>query len=447
MFASSWDTEARNQQHRMNAEMEGDNTKPEHKWSWRIVLLTAICSVAWATATMGFDRFSPKHARLNAICLVSYWVFLVPIWFLAEWKIWGKDSAVRGPRRFVRDVWMGAAALVILLSLRDLMPNPPATPSFTIQVQPELLKTTIWPFVTVFGFVLFRESIGNFFSGISSRVSKLTAFGTTVELATLPTAKALSAPRLDELRPGVAAVAGDSSSSLLRSLADAGHADYVVVNLGDGREWISSRLFILAALIPRVRPIKRIVYLKGPDSQFLGISTPEALYRALAERYEWLEAAYITSHVAISKANAGPLFLNENGMWLYFNLSMQPGRSLLGSIGKDDAQWVLNSFLDQVKATADPGMSDWVRIDSNYVYWEHAEWIASDVLLGLLGSNLDPKSVKRDPSQDDSVAARTLLRHEEAYVPIVDTANRFLRLVDRRSAIDEMVARWLSAPT
>jgi len=312
----------------------------------------------------------------------------------------------------------------------------------------DLLKTVIWPFVTLIGLLLFRESLGNFLSGISGRVSKLSAFGTTVELATLPTAKALSAPRLDELKPAGGAIAGDASGSLLRSLTEGSQADYIQVDLGDGQEWISSRLFILAALIPRVRPIKLIVYTKGSDCQFLGVSTPRALSSALARRSPWLEAIYISAHVVLT--NPGPLppiFVNDK--WLNLGIALQPDRSLIGPIWRDDAQNVLTFFLQQLQTYTDPAKDDWTLIEyfSYSVltrYWEHAEWVTSDILVSMLGTELDPKSVKRDPSQDATVTTRTLLRHEEDYVPVVDTANRFLRLVDRRSAIDELTNRWLS---
>jgi hypothetical protein len=65
-------------------------------------------------------------------------------------------------------------------------------------------------------------------------------------------------------------------------------------------------------------------------------------------------------------------------------------------------------------------------------------------LVQLLGKRMHTIPVKRDPSEDGTVAARTLLRHDEDYVAIVDMAGRFLHLVDRRKAIDQVLRRGLT---
>ena len=61
-----------------------------------------------------------------------------------------------------------------------------------------------------------------------------------------------------------------------------------------------------------------------------------------------------------------------------------------------------------------------------------------------LGRNLNTSAVKRDPSADSAVTARTLLRHDADYVAIVDMAGRFLRLVDRREPLDQVARQELA---
>lgn len=71
-------------------------------------------------------------------------------------------------------------------------------------------------------------------------------------------------------------------------------------------------------------------------------------------------------------------------------------------------------------------------------------WVTVTALVNLLGRQLNPNAVKRDPSVDDTVITRTLLRHDSHYVAIVDGFDRFEHLIDRHIALDQVVRREMT---
>lgn len=102
---------------------------------------------------------------------------------------------------------------------------------------------------------------------------------------------------------------------------------------------------------------------------------------------------------------------------------------------------MLTQFLFLVQQRNVPKTAGWTDLGS---YIEHADWVSDTSLIQLLGRRLNVTSVKRDPSESGTIAARTLLRHDEHYVAVVDMDGRFLRLVDRRKATDKVVRESLA---
>ena len=54
-------------------------------------------------------------------------------------------------------------------------------------------------------------------------------------------------------------------------------ADYIELDLGTGREWLTSRLYLLSAHIPEVSGVQRLVFVEtraGLPRQFAGVAHP-----------------------------------------------------------------------------------------------------------------------------------------------------------------------------
>jgi hypothetical protein len=401
----------------------------KHKITCFVVATLAVICLLWAVSSLGFEfpQLSSYQRHLDVIALVFVWALGPAIWFSWEWSIWKKETGLAIGQQYARDFWLGAGAIVLFLAAENLhttsIPATGAVPVGSWAV--DVVKAIAWPLIAGFACILFQKPIGDFLTGISARASKIGAFNVTIELATLPDAQRWSGPGLDDLKEEFPAAASDSSGGLFRSIAETTHADYVVVDLRDGDAWLTSRLFILTTLISRVRPIQRIVFLDGPAAAFLGECSPASVTRALARNYPWLEEAYISALVSV----------NNNAIVLRDRVS------LVGQIAPNEASLVLTNFLTNVRQYGGVPLKGWTTLAN---YHEHADLISTESLVHLLGKSLNRIPVVRDPSEDGTTTARTLLRHDEDYVAVVDMAGSFLRLVDRRKACDQVVRRGLS---
>lgn len=301
----------------------------------------------------------------------------------------------------------------------------PAAPAVVSSPWVELVKALAWPVAALVLLILYRRPLGDFLSGVSSRISKFSAFGATVEIATFSTARVLTAPILDELKSNEGALATDSSGTLLRSLLEGPHADFVIVNVGEGREWFNTRLYILCALLQRTRPVRRIVFLEGVDGQFLGTCRPSELFEAMDAYYGYLRIAYEAAHAT--------------------NYDVPP--LLIGRLSAQQAQTLLSMFLGKVQAAVDPKTPGWIEVGASQyraAYWEEASWLTGESLRSLLGGALETRRLERNPSEDGATAGQTLLRHDEPLVAVVDTQGRFHTLIDRIEAMDTVMRSSLS---
>ena len=396
-----------------------------HRNACIVVALVAAALFIWAVSTLwlGYPRLSSEALDFNAMALIFLWGIGPAIWFAAVWRIWKSEVGLASAQQYARDFWIGAGAIVLILATSNLgkVPNvPPRQYEVAWKLIVEVIRITAWPILAALGLVMLRQPLSSFFDALGSRASKIGAFNVEIELSTLPEARAWLGPALDDLRKEYPATAGDSSGSLFRAIADATHADYVIVNLEGGEAWLTSRLFILATLIPRVRPIKRIVFLSDDDN-FVGEAQPSAVAAAIAQRFPWLEEAYVAAHSIV----------NNNQLTL--------STTLFGRLEPQIADMLLGNFLYGVRGNGSG--DEWIDFGD---YKERAEWINSTSLKRFLGRNLELGSVRRDPSMDALSLTKILLRHESAYVAIIDSAGRFAHLIDRHRALDQVVRRELN---
>ncbi len=392
--------------------------------------LAALAVVGWAiTAAWLAWPGSAAGTRL-VVATVLVWGMGVPVLLVAEGAVPGAGRYLRLARTFGRALWLGAGAVVLLLVVRDVAAvlATGAGPEIDWRLAADVLKSALWPLVTAVGIVALRQPLGAFVTTLGARASKISALNVTLELATLPEAQSWSGPALDDFKAAYPATATDSSGGLFRAIAETTLADYVTVDLGEGREWLTSRLFILAALVPRVRPIGRIVFLHGSAASYLGEAPPADVADALARAYPWLEQAYVRSLTQIETSTATP------------QIELQPGRGVLGWLRPEIGAQLLSQYLNEVKVGT-PG-ADWVTLSAGYS--EHAAWLSADAVRTLLGRLLGDAAVTRDPAGDDAAAGRTLLRHDDDFVAVVDTRGRFLYLIDRKRAADEALQRELA---
>ena len=311
-----------------------------------------------------------------------------------------------------------------------------------------LLHALVWPIVILVIALIYRKEIPVFIKSIGSRLSKLEFAGLSIELAK---AKAFvpdwSAGALD-LRHTAAAiqVTDSTAATFITQLSEKGDADYAEVNLAKGDEWLTSRLFILAIVFARTKGIRCFVFVEtsgGTRNRFVCWATPAKIRWALARRFPWLEQAYAKAYAAIMSPPP-PLnpqaFIASNHGGLGHNFSQpDPGLSVE----------LLKKYLENIQVPAAPpapnDLQNWVLIDDANQIYEHAQWLTSELLEGLLSKDCNRSriSLTEIRSKSTTKQLRAFLSIPDQFVAVTAEDQRFEYLVDR-SAILEQVGKQLA---
>ncbi len=80
---------------------------------------------------------------------------------------------------------------------------------------------------------------------------------------------------------------------IVKGIIDSQNTKSIVVDLGMGTDWWSTRLYLLAALASDFTQIKQIVFVQ--QERFIGMASPFAIRRALAVKHPMVETAYRNS--------------------------------------------------------------------------------------------------------------------------------------------------------
>jgi hypothetical protein len=299
----------------------------------------------------------------------------------------------------------------------------------------ELLKAVAWPLVACMALVAFREPIGRFLSGLAQRVKKFSAFKVEFELTEV-TAKQVTGPVLSEIRSSEPMFVGDSAGQIFAQLLEERRADYVVIDLGDGEEWLSSRLFIVAAMFGGMRGVRSMVFTAGTGANadaFVGIASLQDVRWRLARAYPWFE-------VALSKAVTGAV--------PYEPAQMAPGTPMFrtdrGGYEPYIAGSIARTFIDLLQAKTAPGSPGWEQIRDNPPVWERAEWVTQSRLRTLLGDSLSKASVLNPGERPKQEVVRSVFSQPAPFVAGI-TAGRFSEVFDRATMLEQVAHQVATA--
>jgi hypothetical protein len=292
----------------------------------------------------------------------------------------------------------------------------------------ELVKALAWPMVFVGALVGFRKPLQQLIAQLGQRATKLSVFNLSVELSTIPEfAPAWSGPHLSDVRQLSSADEFSSGAmALFEQIRAEGSSDYAVIDLGKGQQWLTSRLFIFAIMLERMRGLRCLVFVEETGNvrrRFLGSASPNDVRWALARRYSYLETAFLK---ACSEKE---------------NLEI---RSPQGALDPWVATEVVNAFLKQIQSDllppdADP--EDWITIGQRAL-WERARWIDGGRFERLFRDILLESWVKESPDASPSERVRAILRRPGSVVAVVDGECRFKSLVDRMALLEEAASRF-----
>jgi hypothetical protein len=332
------------------------------------------------------------------------------------------------------------------------------------------ISSVLWPVVILTVLLVYRHKLAILIGRILSRVKKVEFAGISLEWAEvkeLSTGWLVPEGGLDlrSSQQGLE-VFESSGANILAQLEQPLDGDYVVIDLGDGGEWLTSRLFILAVLFEGLRGVKALVFVDTKDGiakHYVGWAEPKMLTRALAKRYPKFEAAYSAARAIIDKPHL--VYLPQSNVPITQTglLDSQAGSDLFKQFLfrlKPRSQPVipLNEAADWTPMPSNPGFSEyagkpnepsdvreWVELNGIRFY-EYAQWLNRTILGELLGENLHTAALNeaRINGKPESVKIRAVLFLKGDLVALVKENERFDQLIDRRALMEEVLAANLA---
>ncbi len=362
--------------------------------------------------------------------------------------------------------------VVRLESAAVQVPNPAVAPTSPSVAWIGFSSALAWPIAAIAIALTFRKPLGYFLSGLAGRVTKLSAFRVELELATAPSAAA--GPLLDDIRSATTLAAiNDSTRMMLEQAQSTMPADYAVIDLGAGHEWLTTRLFIAAVMLERMRGAKVFVFLETTPAlarRFVAICALSEIRWSLACMYPWMEAAWLRACTNVfpafvpSSTPAGVTVPN-GAAWLPDPLTINPDpspiQSSTGALEPWTARNVVGQFIQllQIAAPAtqppilavpasvsapvvvtSPSPGDtWVTFASGTR--ERAAWVTRQMLERMLPA--EAFELWTDEVRDAPRARRTrnVLRRPGLFVALVRGDREYVRLVNRSVLLEEL-ATW-----
>jgi len=298
------------------------------------------------------------------------------------------------------------------------------------------LAAIIWPMAIFLIAYLYRDGILQLLQKIPGRISKLGIGGFSIELAQVREFEhEWFGPGVVNLRKtGSSDDVNDSTArTFIEQIRHTTPLDYAVVNLGGGKEWLTSRLYILSIILKRMRNTKAFVFVEKSGDvrrQYVGSATCEQVRWAFALRFNWLEQAFATAYGQIDDFS----IVSSKGK---LAKSDQPSDPL-------PAINLMQNFLNAIQTLPVPSPADdeeWIVIKKEPELKEHAAWLTASMLEEIMGNELDTESV---PSH--ILSERTELQKIELieqisgnYLALTRADGRFESLIDRSQVIENTV--------
>lgn len=298
----------------------------------------------------------------------------------------------------------------------------------------EFLAAAAWPIVVLLGVVWFRDSIAQIATGLGSRAKKVSIGNFAIELDTMPTFTPDWSLDTGDARSLSSSALFDSySESLFNQIAQEGATDYVIVDIGTGKEWLASRLFIFSIMLERFRGLRCFVFVEtrsGFIKRFVGTETPQRVRWSLAQHHPWLEASYVQAYNMFMST---PTHDEQHEMIL----------SIQGELETTTARGITQQFVTNMQNVGNLTVeelekhSDWVSFESDAgLTWEKTCWLDYGKLHQLLPGLATNEYIVKTASKDKEVLSQEMLRCSGDYVALVNEDRQFIDLVDRRSMLE-----------
>jgi hypothetical protein len=313
-----------------------------------------------------------------------------------------------------------------------------------------LTQILVWPLVAMIALVIFRRPIGRALVGLSNRATKLDLRVVSLELAPALTRPQWQFDDVDFRHLTSDRVFDSHSYSLFAQLQRNGGADVAIIDLGAGKDWLTSRLYLFSALLEELQGVRCLVFLADSDAgpaRVLGLASPQSVRKALKDHEPWLGQTYVAAYARhrgaiLRQTSEEPRDLF--GAWAT-DIDLSPG----GDIEIPQAQAIAETFvrLNQRKTTP-PDTNAWRRFrfvdpgGSTEIRWEHTQWIRPKRLPRALALTIGSGSVVAiDPESPLSDRNRRVMLQERQFVALTETNGTLRGVVDRISLVDDAFRR------
>ncbi len=302
----------------------------------------------------------------------------------------------------------------------------------------ELVKALAWPVAAASTAIAFYQPLSHLFEALGTRATKFSVFKIEIELASAATPSA--SPSLEEIKNPQLAPVGDSTQMLFHQVQDEKPADYSVIDIGGGEEWLTTRLFIGAAMLQRMRGVESLVFIARVGSmerKLLAVSPVARVRWSLAQRYPWLEAAFARAYAEAQPA-AGRLFppIGQIGL---IQSSPPTITSATGGMQPSVASAIVGRFLELVQDAPTVTDSSWVDLTGDRK--ERAAWVTQSLLNELLPPEAYEAWTYDQRDQPRTQRTRAVLRRQARFVALVNPDRQFKRLIDRGALLEEVIGR------
>jgi hypothetical protein len=171
----------------------------------------------------------------------------------------------------------------------------------------DLVDALAWPVAIGLALILYRDQIGPFLGSLGGRIKSVSVLGVALELTELRSVEMSSVNQIDQL---IAAPVFESSGvDPLAAQHGGTDIDYAIIDLGKGRSWLSSHLYIVALLLERsTTRMQYFVFVSGVDQHryhFEGVAELGRIRWALAQQYPWLEQAFAQAYSEVLSTRGG----------------------------------------------------------------------------------------------------------------------------------------------
>lgn len=272
----------------------------------------------------------------------------------------------------------------------------------------KLIEGLAWPIVVFIGIIILRKQLPNLFN----RFQKISAFGFEINLAdTSASELRIKEVDIQGIRDPISVNGLQSNvAALINKINSSKNADFAIIDLGEGENWLLSRLYILVILLFKAKGIKYFVFLTSEnesESKYLG----------------WISSKSIIKTISNYDSD---MPINFNGVSQDENINFQIQEGIINIENIDN---LIISFIGSLQTQTKSSKKGILLKGSGY--YEDTEWVSRELFSTLFSESINENFIMEDPYKDNKDHLNAILRQKGKYIAVINAKGVFKRLIDR----------------